>query len=299
MDEHERPLFQNLTNLLVLLEREVVNVAIRARLQPFQQLRLNGGVQLSCNNCPLFSPSLPLLRTTHQNVALRSNRLHQHRTSPVSQAFYLPVRRKDATLLGVALFSPGPTCAPCRQSNELWRGLKLQAAHADQILRDLGKPLFVFVHQELGPVLQVRVKLLERLHSMGQGQRTTLEARTGNGLDSSPHTYRAPSTLWPVVFIHGTERKLAMPSTCKGGSHIVKLGPCRQPLMQLCAMILLVIWTISYPNVGAIVRSHLGIVSFQTDFLPHVLWSVRTLDRFHEQIAAPCKQGRAKVLRIQ
>ena len=42
-------------------------------------------------------------------------------------------------------------------------GLKRKAPHAYEVLRDLGQPLLVLVHQELGPVGEVLIYLLECL----------------------------------------------------------------------------------------------------------------------------------------
>jgi len=47
--------------------------------------------------------------------------------------------------------------------HQLGRDAGGQLAAADEVLRDLGQPLLVLVDQELGPVLQVRVQLRQRL----------------------------------------------------------------------------------------------------------------------------------------
>ena len=52
---------------------------------------------------------------------------------------------------------------PGGHSHDLGLGLERKAPHADEVLRDLGQPLLVLVHQELGPVGQVLIYLLERL----------------------------------------------------------------------------------------------------------------------------------------
>ena len=53
---------------------------------------------------------------------------------------------------------------PGRQRHELGPGLEREAAHANEVLCDLGQPLLVLVHQELGPEGQMLVNLLQRLH---------------------------------------------------------------------------------------------------------------------------------------
>ena len=52
---------------------------------------------------------------------------------------------------------------PGGHGHDLGLGLERKAPHADEVLRDLGQPLLVLVHQELGPIGQVLVYLLERL----------------------------------------------------------------------------------------------------------------------------------------
>jgi hypothetical protein len=42
--------------------------------------------------------------------------------------------------------------------------LEGEFAHANEVLRDLGQSLLVFVHQELWPASQVLIDLLQRLH---------------------------------------------------------------------------------------------------------------------------------------
>ena len=52
---------------------------------------------------------------------------------------------------------------PGGHGHDLGLGFEREAPHADEVLRDLGQPLLVLVHQELGPVGQVLVYLLQRL----------------------------------------------------------------------------------------------------------------------------------------
>lgn len=56
--------------------------------------------------------------------------------------------------------SPRPPSSPRRHGDQLGPHFELQLAHAHEVLRDLGQPLLVLMHQELGPVGQVLVQLL-------------------------------------------------------------------------------------------------------------------------------------------
>lgn len=50
-----------------------------------------------------------------------------------------------------------------RQRDQLGLCLECELAHADEVLRDLCQALLVLVHQELGPVGEVLVQLLQCL----------------------------------------------------------------------------------------------------------------------------------------
>ena len=74
-------------------------------------------------------------------------------------------------LAAAAAAAAAPAAAPAATAlvpgwhgHQLGPHFELQAAHAHQVLRDLGQPLLVLVQQELGPVGQVLVHLLQRLH---------------------------------------------------------------------------------------------------------------------------------------
>ena len=65
---------------------------------------------------------------------------------------------KDSRLAGEQLSS-----TPGWHGHDLGLGLQGKPPHADEVLRDLRQPLLVLVHQELRPVCQVLIDLLQGL----------------------------------------------------------------------------------------------------------------------------------------
>ena len=70
---------------------------------------------------------------------------------------------KAGCLICINIISEHRRRQPGGHCHDLGLGLERKAPHADEVLRDLGQPLLVLVHQELGPVGQVLIYLLERL----------------------------------------------------------------------------------------------------------------------------------------
>ena len=153
--------------------REVVDVAVGAALQPRQQLLLDRGIELGSRlRLGFLALELLLLAALKQGggavvrvsegVEVRENGL----PAPPSSPAQAQPRRQLALIAQKQRHphEPPPPHSPRRHGDELGPRLELQATHAHQVLRDLGQPLLVLVHQELGPVNEVLVYLLQRLH---------------------------------------------------------------------------------------------------------------------------------------